>query len=218
MNIKNIIFIFSLILIFATCNKQDFFDEANPYTEIIQIPGYEFYLKGTLAGEAIEFKHLSKEEYNRPTGTDPTSSAHPKYGTLFANDPLEIEEPRYHISIGITKGRNDGLLDVVKEGSLSGWYGFHIPSDSRGEAFVQLGWEEKNMTSSIQPDTSSFNQFNITDIEMIDLDENLSEIYRDKIYKVTGNFQTYIFDWDDNDTNDTVKLIVDEFVGLFRDE
>jgi len=219
MNIKNIIFLFSIILILVACNKQDFYDEENPYTEIIQIPGYEFYLKGTLGGKPIEYEHISGEEVNSPSGSDPTSSSHAKYGTIFYKYPYEIEEPRSHISIGITKGTNDGLLDVVKVGRLSGWYGFTVPSDSRGEAFIQILWEKAHMTSSIGLiDTSSFNQFNITNVEMIERDENLSEIYEGKIYKVEGNFQTYIYDWDDNDTNDTLKLIVEEFSGLFLDE
>ena len=214
---SNIIFAFLLCCLFMACNTEDdLFVEQDPASNIIDIDGHDFLIRGNIDGEVFEIKHESNVQLNSPANDDMSSSARPFFGTWFRiNYPGEL--PEANILFGITENGDSKFEDVVKVGTY-GYYGFDVPTESVGEVFVNnlTFKEDRSMTSATWPSNSDpDNYFEITAITPLELDENLDEIYSGKLYKVEGHFAVYLDKWDNS--SEFPRLTVDYFSAIFYD-
>lgn len=214
---NKITFLIAISLItLSACDQNDFYDEVNPVTEIIETEGHDFYARGTIDGAPFSMEHISEEQYNAPLNDGEASSAHPFFGTNFTYDMEETPNQDMNLIFGITEIGSDGLLDVVRLGNPS-WYYHTIPSSSQGDAVIQqLRWNDRSYITSINPESFQFNDFNITSIEQLSNDENLDDRYKNRLYKVEGNFQVLLYSVELQ--KDTIELMIDDFSGIFYDD
>jgi hypothetical protein len=214
---SNVFFVFILCCLLTACNKEDdFLVEENPTSNIIDTDGHDFLIRGDIDGEEFMITHESNVQLNSPVNDDMSSSARPFFGTWFRiKHPGKLKE--MDILFGITENGDSKFEDVVQVGTY-GWYGFDVPSQSVGEAFVKgiTFKEDRAMTSATWPHSSNpDNHFEITSITPLELDKNLDEIYSGKLYKVEGNFAVDLDKWDNS--GDTPRLTIDYFSAIFYD-
>ena len=214
---SNVFFMLILGCLLIACNKEDnFLVEENPTSNIIDIDGHDFLIKGDIDGEEFLITHQSNVQLNSPVNDDMSSSGRPFFGTWF-RIAYPGELPEIDILFGITENGDTKFEDAVQVG-IYDFYGFDAPSQSVGEAFVK-GITFNNdiaMTSATYPyNTNPDFHFEITSITSLDLDENLEDIYSGKLYKVEGNFAVDLDKWDNS--GETPRLTVEYFSAIFYD-
>lgn len=214
---SNVLFVFIMCCLLTACNKEkDFLVEENPTSNFIDIDGNDFVIKGDIDGEEFIIHHESSVQLNGPANDDMTSSGRPFFGTSFSiKYPGKLTETG--ILFGITESGDSKFADVVKVGTYN-WYGFDVPTQSVGEAFIGgiTFKEDRDMTSAVWPfNTNPDNYFEITSITPLELDKNIDEIYTGKLYKVEGRFAVDLDKWDNS--GETPRLTVDYFSAIFYD-
>lgn len=215
---SNVFFMATLCILFVSCQKEEPLVETDPASEIIDIDGHDFLIKGDIDGEAFVINHVSNVERNSPSSEDTSDSGRPFFGTWFGiKYPGKL--PETEIRFGITENGDSRFEDVVQVRTYDEWYGFNVPSQSVGEVFVHsiTFKEDRAMTSSIWASSSNANSyFEITSITPLELDENLDEIYSGKLYKVEGRFAVDLDKW--NNSGETPRLTVEYFSAIFYDD
>jgi hypothetical protein len=212
---SNVFFIAFLCVLFAGCQKEEPLFETDPASKIIDIDGHDFIIRGDIDGEKFVINHVSNVELNTPVNDDMTSSGRPFFGTWFRIEyPGQL--PETEILFGITENGDSKFEDVVQVRTYS-WYGFNVPSQSVGEAFVNdiTFKEDRAMTSATVTANAPDNYFEITSITPLELDENLDEIYSGKLYKVEGRFGVDLEKWDNS--GEAPRLTVEYFSAIFYD-
>lgn len=180
--------------------------------QIIQIPGQEFFIRGTIGGESFAIEHLSREEQNLPM-----SDAF-DFSSMFIVEPANPftrNKVYYSIIFGITNPQEETLAEVVRAGSLAWLKQEENPTIP--EAFVRsLEWEERNYSSLSPSNKSNSSDFHISNIELVELAEPWSIRFTGRMYKLEGNFQTTLYTTNDLE-QDSVELVIEEFSALFHD-
>lgn len=213
----NVLFLLLFCGLFVACNpEKDVLIEEDPQSNIINIDGHDFVIEGDIDGEAFVLRHESNVQFNAPRNDDMASSARPFFGTSFRLQyPGEL--PEAEIFLGITENGDSNFGDVIQVGTY-GWYGFDVPSQSVGEAFINTltFGEDVAMTSATWPHNSDpDNYLEITSVTPLELDENLDETYAGRLYKVEGHFAVDLDKWDNS--GDTPRLTIDYFSAIFYD-
>lgn len=207
------IFLFLGLVVSACVNEP--FEEPQPHISWVQLEGLELFIQGTVDGEPFRFDHISMEEYSQPVNDGEASSAHPFFGTAFVN---RKEGQQIELIFGITESGNDALEQVIRPGFKT-WYGFEVPSPSRGEAFVPgFRWRGVSYTSPLGGASNSpENEFEITRITPVEPEAHMDARYRGNLYKVEGSFKT-LLDAFDTQEQEQIPLVVESFSALFYDD
>jgi hypothetical protein len=212
---SRIVFILTLCGLLTACaSSENFLIEEDPVSNVINLDAHDFYITGDIDGEDFVIYHTDHTQYNEPVNDDRATSGVPFFGTSFIIR-LPGEPSRTNILFGLTESGSSRFENVVKVGTY-GWFNHSYPNQSVGEALInQLNFNDLYMTNSTIPQSNPDNYFEITSITPLELDENLSDIYAGKLYKVEGHFAIDLDKWDNS--GEVPRLTVDYFSAIFYD-
>ncbi len=209
---KHPFLILLVLLTLFSCRQPD--PEVEPFLDpqIINIPGHDFFVRGTIGGEAFAFEHISRSEYNFP------SSSNIDFSSLFLLEPANpfVRDKVYGLlKFGFTNSSQDSLLEVLKEGSIP-WYNFE-DDPSTGEAYIEsLEWQQSSYSSLYPSNNTQQAAFHISNIEAVEIEGPFRNSIDGQVYKLEGSFNTMLYTTDGLE-RDSVELVIEEFSALFND-
>lgn len=223
MNFTKILLLGILILNINAC-KEDRFTETNPVMHQVDIDQNDFFMKGTFNDKAFEINHIGLHERNYNSNFFITSD---DTGLTFFKSVFDKGEIRNtHIGLSITSDNELDLEDVLSVGTYN-WTTGEVEIDwSNGNNdpiyVIPIGKahlervEIDNQFYDVFPNSTDFvfNKMEVTNFEPITVqpeDPAYDTSYKNKLYKVEGNFQAKLV----NEEGELFDFIIDEFSMMF---
>ncbi|MEM9917971.1 MAG: hypothetical protein AAF990_07735 [Bacteroidota bacterium] len=220
--IKNTFPLLVLVLLsWTACEKNEILEEEFPHREIFEVPGHQFFMRGTLDGEPIAFEHFNRDTIHVPDDVVRFGGAVPYLDAEFKM----VEEgyldpyPLTSVHLRFTWANFTPLIDILQVGSIP-WHRVGTPITTEGAAYIyELERKDKFYKGTDNPDNNSFNEFTITNVELLDVGaSDLLPEYQGKLYKVEGHFKTILYENFFTPTErDSVELVIDAFSVMLLD-